>query len=1186
MKKIIYSLVIMIAAGSLFTSCIEQVEPDGILALREAKARYYDALAQLRAKDGVYREAEAALKLAEAAVQQAKADQIKAETDAYTKMQALKRELKQLEIDSMTMEMTLRAAQIQADIDSIAKEMEIRAKQHEIDLVKKQQKLAEAEENLRVALRDIQLAAQDLTAKEKQAVIEAAAAYLMAREAVIDKNHEIFKLETELAQAQKELAEKGLTWNEMAHDYTDAVEYYNAKIDQALADIADFEEAIKNIPNDVPGEDVENALKAWQDEIDKYKAEQQELDYALAGFAKDKAALLVKYHDTNAAYRSKVSSWLKANYPFLGDMTSNFGYPMGDPADLTEDDIPVDPEGNTEYTVHFGFVDEEGVIGDAGKEYVQGDKVGMPADAGELDKVLPDLEIKTTPAFTKFNALLDSYNGVDVDGTTRTIITNGMWNDVDADMKDFILGTKDSTVGSQKLTRVNDEGKEYTAATADYGLWGAYYTLLRDKVLLEPVTTPVADLEKQLAAAKKVWEEHRAILKAGKDKYQPLVDAKAALKKAQDTEGDQSKGIVAAIEELTEALESVNSVDLSKNDSVRIINAFAAFAKAREEYLVYNNDGKSAINFKYYRYGSQKKGGKTIIDSVLFSTLNYNDLKDDKYGYLTTDADTRYCGDAVDFTPEKHQYALAHIARQLLNKQFADMILKDPATWDFSSCDLNATIGTPVHNAFYDEYEYVAKDVDPKHKEPHMITKPGGEIYESPALVAAKDAVKYATNEYENIYRMFWAEEYPGDKNQLDVEKYTYKTFTDPYNCVTFTGQEIDFTKAIGAILGTVDKAATDQNATNLNNSGAVSTSSVVFGKIKALKATSKNAKGVEVVPAAAFAAKDFASKTDDAIKFDATRTDFYNYMVAEYRLWLAKNPADKDLDVIKKWIEDVEKAFDDANGKAAADAKAAYELDKAAYDYYVAYAEFSRDLWTEFAGSYVDSYGDLQFLPKITDITLVSSASDDYALQVVYKGLEAQTDVAFADVKTGKSWSDYLQAKQLEFAKEVMPDLPADVAAHNAAYKKNRDDYAHAKIMIDALKPAYAAAAKLMEYQKYQVLNKDGELVDATVTGATVEDLLKAYEQARKDYKKTLEGYISALDTEIKGYRDSIKALENGVPKAQVEIDELEAKIEKAKIELNALEEIAKGAKENLNRILEYVQSLDVNFVIPDFID
>lgn len=1202
MKKIIYSLVIMIAAGSLFTSCIEQVEPDGILALREAKARYYDALAQLRAKDGIYREAEAALKLAEAAVQQANADDIKAKTDAFTKMQALERELKQLEIDSMTMEMTLRAAEIQAEIDSIAKAMEIREKQHEIDLVNKQKALAEAEEALRVALRDIQLAAQDLTAAEKEAVIKAAQIYLMAREAVIDQNHKIFELETELAQAQKELAEGALTWNEDEHDYTDAVEYYNAKIAQALADIADFEEAIKNIPNDVPGAEIEDALKAWQDEIDGYKATQQELDYALAGISKDKAALMVKYHDANAAYRSKLNSYLNANYPFLGDMTSNFGYPMDDPADLTEDDIPVDPEGNTEYTVHFGFEDEEGVLGEAGKEYKKGDKIGIPADGGELDKVLPDLEIKTTPAFTKFNALLDSYNGVTVDGTARTIIVDGMWNDVDADMKDFILGTKESTVGSQKLTRVDDDGKEYTAATADYGLWGAYYTLLRDKVLLEPVTTPVADLEKQLAAAKKVWEDHRAILKAGKSKYQPLVDAKKALTEAQTSEGDQSKGIMAAIDELKDAFDSVVSLDLSRNDSVRIIKAFAEFAKARETYLKYYEDSDAptagvdptSINFKYYRYGSSKKGGETIIDSVLFSELNYEDLKKDKYGYLTTDADTRYCGEPEGTSPENHQYALAHIARQLLNKDFADMLLNAPNTWDFTSCDLNAKVGSPAHNAFYNEYEYVPEDkTREKHPEAHIkctFTGHEEDPYESPALKAAKEAVKYATNEYENIYRQFWAEEYPADPNtktvdneaEINVEKYSYKTFTDPYNCVTFTGQEIDFTKAIGAILGTVDKAATDQNATNLDNSGAVSTSSVVFGKIKALKPTSRNAKGQEVVPDAAFKAKDFNSKADDALKFDATRTDFYNYMVAEYRLWLAKNPADKDLDVIKAWIEDVEKAFDNANSEAAEAAKAAYELDKAAYDYYVAYADFTRDLWTEFAGSYTSS-GVLKFRPKITNIKLEESG--DYTLRIAYSGLAAQTDAPWSATSTGSSWNSNLKAKQLEFANEVMGDLPKDVAAHNAVYTKNRDEYKHAQIMIDALTPAYYAAADVMKYQNYKELNEDGELVDATVTGATVEELIAAYEQARKDYKKKLEGYIADLDQDIKGYRDAIKDLEKGVPEAQVKIDELEAQIEKAKIELNALEEIAKGAKENLNRILEYVMSLDVNFVIPDFI-
>ena len=178
MKNIIYSLVIMIAAGSLFTSCIEQVEPEGIRDLREAKARYYDALSQLRAKDGVYREAEAALKLAEAAVQQATADQIKQETADAAKMNELLREKQALENEAYSMEMELRAAQIEADIDSLQKVMEIREKQHEIDLVDKQRELAQAQETLRQALRDIALAAADLTPKEKAAVIAAVEKYL------------------------------------------------------------------------------------------------------------------------------------------------------------------------------------------------------------------------------------------------------------------------------------------------------------------------------------------------------------------------------------------------------------------------------------------------------------------------------------------------------------------------------------------------------------------------------------------------------------------------------------------------------------------------------------------------------------------------------------------------------------------------------------------------------------------------------------------------------------------------------------------------------------------------------------------------------------------------------------------------------------------------------------------------
>ena len=92
MKKIIYSLVIMIAAGSLFTSCIEQVEPLGIQDLRYAKAEYIRALKDLRAAD-------AELVRAQAAHEQARAryvDAMTANLNADTEYQNLLNEYQQL----------------------------------------------------------------------------------------------------------------------------------------------------------------------------------------------------------------------------------------------------------------------------------------------------------------------------------------------------------------------------------------------------------------------------------------------------------------------------------------------------------------------------------------------------------------------------------------------------------------------------------------------------------------------------------------------------------------------------------------------------------------------------------------------------------------------------------------------------------------------------------------------------------------------------------------------------------------------------------------------------------------------------------------------------------------------------------------------------------------------------------
>ena len=68
MKKIIYSLVMLVAVGGLFTSCIDNEEPLGVKELRYAKAEYIRALKGLTDANAKVAEAEAAWKNAQADV--------------------------------------------------------------------------------------------------------------------------------------------------------------------------------------------------------------------------------------------------------------------------------------------------------------------------------------------------------------------------------------------------------------------------------------------------------------------------------------------------------------------------------------------------------------------------------------------------------------------------------------------------------------------------------------------------------------------------------------------------------------------------------------------------------------------------------------------------------------------------------------------------------------------------------------------------------------------------------------------------------------------------------------------------------------------------------------------------------------------------------------------------------------
>ena len=242
MKKIIYSLVIMIAAGSLFTSCIEPVEPNGLETLRIEKANYLKALAalqqsktQLVAAQAAAEQALAAQRTAEATYQTALAnyqDALTAALRAQTEMdqqrfaiemqnltalyehEALMRALEYdaavAALDAMkekyaaeAAEAAVKLAMLQADVDykellNEAQRIQNLKDQQDMELAKK---AFEQEYGQQAAMFALQLARYEAETAQKAA--EAAA--LVAAQELLNKNQELqnSQLAQEIEQAQK-----------------------------------------------------------------------------------------------------------------------------------------------------------------------------------------------------------------------------------------------------------------------------------------------------------------------------------------------------------------------------------------------------------------------------------------------------------------------------------------------------------------------------------------------------------------------------------------------------------------------------------------------------------------------------------------------------------------------------------------------------------------------------------------------------------------------------------------------------------------------------------------------------------------------------------------------------------------------------------------------------------------------
>jgi hypothetical protein len=753
-------------------------------------------------------------------------------------------------------------------------------------------------------------------------------------------------------------------------------------------------------------------------------------------------------------------------------------------------------------------------------------------------------------------------------GDTVTVIANQA-------LKEYVMGAAGNGKKSQKAPAVYDSLK-----TADYGLEGVYDILSRELVISEEeAATPEAIEEAKKAAAEKdsIWAAHRQILIDGVAAYVPFNEAEAVLEYEEEENGEGAKKMVEAVKAIKTAFSNVEGVAQNVNfdyyDSTEIFKAIIAFAKAREEYLDYSApkeiDPQDAVkrDSTVFYYSEGKSGAdKPIIASKKFSELTFEELRAGKYEYFLDD-DPGNQGDYKKWTPGTVVNAFANILSQLMGEDFVTAITADPIV---------AVADNNMSKALYNTYT-VKTWADPQ-----TIQK-GGSDYVPEDLQAAKDTVVAKINEFIGVYNSFWfvniAKVDPAGTNDVDVAAKEYleemDKIDDPDNKIAEKREKL--VEEVNKLFSTAypkndPKRYTKATFKPYENEAPIVT--LTSGSVDQTDAVS--AVLVSVDPnTPADAPQDYWTTNDinanSAILKNngATGTDFYNYIAAYNAYYkLVDQKATTDLADIRKQINAVITAFsDDAarEGKFLEDKYNSdhdtWETNKPLYDAYVAALK-------EFTGT--DSKGKANGVQKFSAPT--TAPADFTSVAEVLMGNAVEPKNAYGTYPG--TWQKKLGGKQLELANELFPEYPESIKAWDEQIEDDNDQITHDRILINAAKDAYFASATIADEL---VKDKDGN------KPANWDELVKNYEEANKRYRARLIGIIEELQEEIEANEECIAKFNQGLPQLDIAIAKAERVLRVETARLDGYKEALAYAKANLDRILEYVKSLDANFVIPE---
>ncbi|MDR1004127.1 MAG: hypothetical protein LBL97_03860 [Prevotellaceae bacterium] len=315
MRKWFYVVVAAIVVGAtpVFTSCIDNSEPEGLLELRQAKAELVRAKVAVEAAKAAKLQADAALVQAQAQVEAARVAYVQAQA-AYEQARALEQqylaEYQKLLNDAQGIENDKAKAELEELIaqyaDARAKaeqEAQKAAAQLELDLLKVKTELAKQQAAYEEALKNLELAKVALT-DEQKAFIQPLINEITAAKAKVERLAEDYEKAAQvLASAMKSL------------DKANAKESTKRKLEKAVI-IANRNLSYAQQAEEVAKAEVDNfdptvvSVNKWEEQYKAYEAKAEELSDNLEALNIEREQI-VEANGALAEERNKILSDLQ-----------------------------------------------------------------------------------------------------------------------------------------------------------------------------------------------------------------------------------------------------------------------------------------------------------------------------------------------------------------------------------------------------------------------------------------------------------------------------------------------------------------------------------------------------------------------------------------------------------------------------------------------------------------------------------------------------------------------------------------------------------------------------------------------------------------------------------------------------------------------------------------------------------